>query len=31
VVTLIALIARLFRSLDEFWDDDVYVDDPLAS
>src|SRR5215207_3328595 len=31
VLTLIALIARLFRSRDEFWDDDLDVDDPLAS
>jgi hypothetical protein len=32
VLTLVARIARLFSSLDDFWDDDEFdVVDPLAS
>jgi hypothetical protein len=32
VLALVVGIARLFYSLDDFWDDDQFdVDDPLAS
>jgi hypothetical protein len=32
LLKLIVLIARLFYSLDDYWDDDEFdVDDPLAS
>jgi hypothetical protein len=32
VLTLVVRIARLFYSLDDFWDDEeLDVDDPLAS